>query len=208
MLIPPGGSSAPGVVGFVNAAFELKEQVQKGDTPEPDLIYVATGTMGTAGGLMLGSRAAGLKSHVVAVAVGDQRFVNAKKMLALLRRTNAYLCSLDKSFPMCSFGESDIEIRHDFVGPGYAHFTEEGMSAAARMQQFEGIRLEGTYTGKALAGLVHDVTERGRTGTTLFWNTFNSRDLSDEIADRDYHELSACFHRYFEEKVQPLDRAG
>jgi len=208
MVIPPGGSSMPGVVGFVNAAFELKEQIVRGEAPEPDLIYVAAGTMGTAGGLILGLKAAELKSHVVGIAVGDQRFVNARKTLALIRKTNSFLSSFDQSFPKCSFSESDIEIRHQFVGPGYAHFTEEGMAAVSRMQQLEGIRLEGTYTGKTLAGLVHDVAEEGRNGTILFWNTFNSRNLTEATSDLDYHELPRCFHRYFEQNVQPLDRVG
>ncbi len=206
MVIPPGGSSVLGVVGFVAAAFELKDQVLRGEVPEPDYIYVAAGTMGTAGGLLLGLRAAGLKSHVVGIAVGDRRFVNAKKMLGLTRKTNSVLCSLDHSFPRWAFTQSAIEIRHEFVGPGYAHFTEEGMSALSRTQHLEGIRLEGTYTGKTLAGLVHDVTEEGRNGTILFWNTFNSRNLAEAAADLDYRDLPSCFHRYFEEEVQPLDR--
>lgn len=35
-LIPPGGSSPLGVIGFVNAALELKEQIANGDMLEPD----------------------------------------------------------------------------------------------------------------------------------------------------------------------------
>jgi 1-aminocyclopropane-1-carboxylate deaminase/D-cysteine desulfhydrase-like pyridoxal-dependent ACC family enzyme len=52
--IPPGGSSPVGVTGFVNAALELKKQIMNGEMPEPDYIYVASGTMGTANGLTLG----------------------------------------------------------------------------------------------------------------------------------------------------------
>ena len=68
-LIRPGGSSPLGVNGFVNAALELSEQVAKGELPEPDFIYVAAGTMGTASGLTLGLKIAGLKSRMVAVTV-------------------------------------------------------------------------------------------------------------------------------------------
>jgi hypothetical protein len=46
---------------------------------------------------------------------------------------------------------------------------------------------------------------RLRDRTVLFWNTFNSRDFSDEISGLDYHELPRPFHRYFEQEVQPLD---
>ena len=42
--------------------------------------------------------------------------------------------------------------------------------------------------------------------TALFWNTYNSRDLSSEIANVDYRNLPKACHRYFEEEVQPLDR--
>ena len=80
------------------------------------------------------------------------------------------------------------------------------MEAVHRMAKTEGITLDGTYTGKALAALISD-TERHdvRDNVLLFWNTYNSRDISDAIANVDYHQLPRCFHRYFEENVQPLD---
>ena len=39
----------------------------------------------------------------------------------------------------------------------------------------------------------------------LFWNTYNSRDLTPLINGVDYHQLPRGFHRYFENEVQPLD---
>src|SRR5919197_800469 len=33
--IPPGGSNALGALGYVNAAFELAEQIERGEIPEP-----------------------------------------------------------------------------------------------------------------------------------------------------------------------------
>ncbi len=62
-IILPGGSSPLGAVGYVNAGFELKEQIARGLLPEPDKIFVPLGTMGTAVGLMIGLWAAGLKTH-------------------------------------------------------------------------------------------------------------------------------------------------
>ena len=41
-FIQPGGSSPLGIVGYVNAALELKEQIDAGLLPEPDRIYVQT----------------------------------------------------------------------------------------------------------------------------------------------------------------------
>jgi 1-aminocyclopropane-1-carboxylate deaminase/D-cysteine desulfhydrase-like pyridoxal-dependent ACC family enzyme len=99
MVIPMGGSSPLGVVGFVNAAYELKEQIKKGEIPEPDYIYVASGSMGTAAGLILGLRAINSKTQVIAVRVNSDRFVNAKGMVNLINKTNSLLSSLDPSFP-------------------------------------------------------------------------------------------------------------
>lgn len=207
-LIAPGGSSPLGVTGFVNAALELKQQVTGGEIPEPDLIYVALGSMGTAVGLILGLKVADLNSRVVSVRVIDERFASARKMVRLFHKTNAFLHLLDTTFPKFHFRAADIDIRYDFFGEQYGLFTEEGMAAVARMEKTEGLKLDGTYTGKALAALIHDAEKQVLRGKrVLFWNTYNSRDFSDIIDGIDYHQLPRCFHRYFEEDVQPLDRA-
>ena len=206
LVIPPGGSSTRGIIGFVNAAFELREQVEAGEIPEPDRIYVALGTMGTAAGLILGLKAAGLKSRVIPVRVVDRKYADAKNLARLLRRANAFLSGLDHSFPRVEYLETESGIRHDFFGENYALFTPAGMEAVALMEECEGIKLEGTYTGKALAGLIEEMKNNpGRDQAVLFWNTYNSRDFSPLIAGVDYHRLPRGFHRYFESEVQPLD---
>jgi 1-aminocyclopropane-1-carboxylate deaminase/D-cysteine desulfhydrase-like pyridoxal-dependent ACC family enzyme len=206
-LISPGGSSPLGVIGFVNAGLELKRQVTSEQMPEPDYIYVASGTMGTAAGLNLGLRVAGLSGRVVSVRICSEKFVNTIAMTKLINKTNSLLHSLDASFPRFEFSEKDVDIRHDHSGERYALFTEEGMEAVCLMRECEGIKLDGTYTGKALAALKHDSQSgRLRDKVVLFWNTLNSKDFSDAIADLDYRDLPRCFHRYFEEEVQPLDR--
>ena len=117
------------------------------------------------------------------------------------------LHSLDSSFPKIDFSTSDIDIRHDYFGKQYAEFTKEGMGAISLMKECEGINLEGTYTGKALATLIDDAKAgRVQGKVTLFWNTANSRDFPKLISSLDYHALPSNFHHYFEEEVQPLDR--
>ena len=207
MVIPMGGSSPLGAVGYVNAAFELKGQILKGEIPEPDYIYIASGSMGTAAGLILGLRAINSKTKVVAVRVNSNSFVNAKGMVSLIKKMNSLLSSLDPSFPRLKFSEHDIDIRHSFFGKQYALFTKEGMEAMALMEQYGGIKLEGTYTGKTFAALIDDGKKSNlRDKIVLFWNTYNSLDFSEVIATIDYHQLPRCFHRFFEEEVQPLER--
>jgi len=205
-VIPFGGTSPLGTVGFVNAAFELEEQVADGRLPEPDYIYVTLGSMGTAVGLALGLRAAGLRSEIVAVRVVDVKVADESKCSDLFLETGTLLRSKEPSFPVCDIAGC-LRIRHEFFGGRYALYTREGMDAVRLMMRTEGIELDGTYTGKTLAALLHDA-ERGvlRGKTVLFWNTLNSRDFSDSIRGMDYRALPRPFHRYFEEEVQPLER--
>lgn len=206
-IIPPGGSSPVGVLGFVNAAFELKKQVMQGYIPEPDYIYVAFGTMGTAVGLMLGLYAANLKTKVICIRVVDKKFANKKKQIRLFNKSNNLLHSNDTSFPKLAISNKDIDIRHDFFGEQYALYTKEGVNALIRMKDEEDIDLEGTYTGKTLAALIEDATNLNLAEKViLFWNTYNSIDLLDNIKDIDYHKLPKSFHSYFESDTQPLDK--
>jgi D-cysteine desulfhydrase len=205
-LIPPGGSSPLGVIGFVNAALELKEQIANGEMSEPECIYVACGTMGTAAGLILGLRAAKLNCCVVSVRVTSEKFVNTMGMIKLINKTNSLIHSLDASFPIFEISTADFDIRHDYFGKQYALFTMAGMDAVSLIKDYEGIKLEGTYTGKTLAALIDDARSgKLQRSTVLFWNTLNSRDFSDAVYNLDYHDLPRCFHRYFEVEVQPLD---
>ena len=207
ILIPPGGSSPVGVLGFINAALEFKNQILNGDMPEPDYIYVASGTMGTAIGLQMGLELAGLNSRLVSVRVTGESIVNEQRMLNLIGKVNAFLQSLDESFPGVEITPAGLDIRHDFYGKQYALFTKEGMQAVSLMKEYEGIKLDGTYTGKTMAAVVADAGKSLlKDKKVLFWNTLNSRDFSHYISNIDYHDLPREFHRYFQEEVQPLDR--
>ena len=70
-IIPTGGTSARGTIGYVSAAFELREQIAAGEMPEPDWIFGPMGSGGTVAGLVLGAKLAGLRSRIVAVLVSD-----------------------------------------------------------------------------------------------------------------------------------------
>ncbi len=205
-IIPMGGSSPLGAVGYVNAAFEIDNQIADGEIPEPDFIYIACGSMGTAAGLILGLRATSRKIKVITVRVNSEKFVNVKGLIELIRKTNCLLSSADPSFPHFDFHESDVEIKQGYFGTQYALATEAGMEAISLMNRYSSINLEGTYTGKTFAALIDDANKSSlRYKKVLFWNTYNSRDFSETIETIDYHLLPRCFHRYFEEEVQPLE---
>lgn len=207
--IPAGGTCPLGVLGYVNALLELKGQILAGELPEPDRIYVPLGSMGTAVGLMIGIKIAGLKSRVVAVRVIEEKMIHVRKMLRLLRETVVFLRKLDATFPDIKFTEEDVLIRDNCLGEGYALFTEKAVKAAGLMHIKGKIILNGTYSAKAFSAVIEDAEARTLTGETiLFWNTYNSRDISSIATGVDYHQLPGGFHRYFEADVQPLDRDG
>lgn len=206
-IVPLGGTSPYGTIGFVNAAFELKQQIKDGLMPEPDFIYCALGTCGTAVGLALGLRAARLKTKVVAVRVVDKKRANRMLVQHAYRAANALLHRHDPLFPLVPWESDRLRLRDDFFGGEYGLYTPAGREAIDALYEAESLKLECTYTGKALAALVDD-TGRGRLRdkVVLFWNTYNSRDLTADIAGVDYRDLPPAFHRYFEQDVQPLDR--
>ncbi|MBX3180279.1 MAG: pyridoxal-phosphate dependent enzyme [Candidatus Hydrogenedentes bacterium] len=197
-IIPAGGSSPLGTVGFVNAGLELAEQVRAGELPEPAALYVASGTMGTCAGLLIGLMVAGLKTEVHAVRVTAPPFTSPERARMLFARTVGLLRRADPGFPNLEFPEAQFRLREGFLGAGYARATDAAREAVARVRAREGVTLEATYTGKALACLLDDAPAgRLRGGPALFWNTYNSRPIGPEVKSVDHHQLPAAFHRYF-----------
>jgi D-cysteine desulfhydrase len=208
-FIQPGGSSPLGIVGYINAALELKEQIDAGLIPEPDRIYVPLGSMGTTIGLMLGLKIAGVRSRIIAVRVLEEIFSSPWLLRRRYRATSAFLHRLDPSFPKLECPREAPEINNDYLGDGYARFTTKDVEAAKLMREHCGIIMSGTYSAKAFAALVGDARkEILKDQTILFWNTYNSRELSAMTDGMDYHLLPQGFHRYFEGDVQPLDKDG
>lgn len=192
-------SSRLGTVGYVNAAFELWDQVSRGEAPEPDLVYVPLGTMGTAVGLAIGFRAAGMRSRVVAVRAAEEEQVGPDRILRLFDGTVRLLHSADPAFPRVELAEDCLDVRHEYYGRQHS-LGGRAEEARGRILSAEGIELDPRYTGKSLDCMLED-WERGqlRDRTALFWNTYDSRDMSDIIAGVDYRRLPRSFHRYFED---------
>ncbi|MGV9173639.1 MAG: hypothetical protein ACOC35_13900, partial [Promethearchaeia archaeon] len=88
-----------GTVGFIIALYELKAQIDEGIAPEPDVIFVAGGSTGTAAGLIAGCKLAGLKSKVHLIAVSDEIFVNSESITENCNKALDYLQERDSSVP-------------------------------------------------------------------------------------------------------------
>jgi len=198
-VIPMGGSSWLGTIGFVAAGLELAAQIQNGDIPLPDRLYVGSGTMGTAVGLALGLTIAELKTEIHAVRVSDTSIANENAMRSLLNKTAGMMRRLDDAVPADLASRANIRMRHSFFGPGYARGTDATEDAIGFAQRELDIVLETTYTGKAMAALLADMREAGSGEmSVLFWHTQNSVPLgvpTDHPLDE--KALPLEFLRYF-----------
>jgi D-cysteine desulfhydrase len=199
-VIPIGGSSWLGTVGFVNAGLELADQLASGDIDVPDRLYVATGTMGTAAGIALGLALAGLRTHVHAVQVTEDFVSNPRALRRLLTKTAMLLHSYDESIPADLAERAHCTFRSDFLGAGYAKTNAATERAVDVARDELGITLESTYTGKAMAAMLHDLDQKRWAGqSALFWNTYNSRPLEAGPERPDNaSRLPAEFLRYFD----------
>jgi len=213
-LLPPGGSSILGSLGYVNAAFELREQIKKKEMPPPKYIFVTCGTCGTLAGLEVGARLSGLKTKLVGVRVVDKVIVNRITLKVLTNKIMKYLGKRCKDIPGVypvrksrpggsseqssgvNFNLGDFTLLHNYFGGEYGRVTSEGERILKLIKEKEGIQLDTTYTAKTFAGLV-DFMKINRKGTVLFWNTFNSVDLSKAINSVNYKELPDKFHKFF-----------
>lgn len=207
-MISAGGTTPEGNTAFVNAAFELAAQVADGACPEPDAIYVAAGSLGTAAGLIAGVKAAGLATEVIPVGVTEQRFANSTALAKEVCRTLRFLRRRDPSFPRVEITPANAVVGGGYLGERYGLFTAAGAAAMETARERAGMALEGTYTAKAFACFLDaamDPTNEGK--NLMFWNTANSADISERVASVDYRELPEEFHHYFTDPVQPLDRA-
>ena len=210
-LILPGGSvifgrgNPLGVVGFINAAFELKEQIDEGKIPKPDVIFVAGGTGGTAAGLIAGIKLSNLRIDVFIVCVTDEMAINPKAIRTNANKALHYLQKMDATVPKIEVQEKDFKIIYGFLGSGYGVKTKKSQDAIDLIMELEcrnrGFKLDTTYTGKTMAAMLDFIqnSENSRK-KILFWNTYNSNDLGIYLKEGkfDYKRLPKKFHRFFE----------
>ena len=197
-----------GTIGFVNAIFELKNQIDEGILPEPDIIFVAAGSTGTSAGLTAGCKLLGLKTKVYPVNVSYDIVVNPKKLIRIANKSIKYLRKRDKSIPDVQVNKGDFDMIKGYLGSSYGVKTVKGQKAVDLVYELEGkklgFKLETTYTGKTIAAMLDFFEkEENKSKKVLFWNTYNSNDLDKYLRETefDYEKLPKKFHKYYEQQA-------
>jgi D-cysteine desulfhydrase len=176
-LLPSGGSSAIGAIGYIEVAYELAEQVRSGVMPEPACVVTALGSGGTAAGLFAGLELAGLTSTtVVAVVVTDLLRLDHRVLTSLARRAARVLRDRGAELPEVHLRPERLTVVRDWLGPGYGHATPDSERAIELVRSAEGLELDPVYTAKAMAALLA-LARDGRMGggPVVFLNTNGPR---------------------------------
>jgi D-cysteine desulfhydrase family pyridoxal phosphate-dependent enzyme len=149
-LIPVGGSSATGVLGYTAGTAELMMQLDAAGE-RPVRLYFASGSRGTQAGLTLGAKWCRAPYRVYGVAVsGGEPW--KKERARRIANEAASLAGLE-----LQVSDDDLFTDQGYIGPGYGIDTPECLDAIRLLAQQEGILLDPVYTAKAMAGLIDHV---------------------------------------------------
>jgi len=147
-VIPGGGSTPLGALGYVRCLIELAGQLDAENLAVDALVH-ATGSAGTQAGLVAGAHILGRSIPVIGVSVR----ADSEKQIANVHRLTMQTLSLMEINPT-NFNKDNVMAVDDQVGPGYGYPTDETISAIKLMANKEGILLDPVYSGKGFAGLI------------------------------------------------------
>lgn len=177
-LVPYGGSSPTGAVGYAFAMEELMKQ-----NVNADWILFGTSSGGTHAGLVLGQRVFGFTGNVLGISIDE-----SEEWL----KTHVSKLASDASEKMgkrIEFPPTDVLANANYCGAGYGVLTDAEREAVQLFAKYEGLLLDPVYTGRAAAGMI-DLIRRGffrKDETVLFWHTGGQPAL---FADKYQNSLS------------------
>lgn len=155
-LVPVGGASTVGELGYVVAALELRDQL-----PQLSLVVTADGSGGTHAGL-----AAGLGSLDLVLGMDAGTRPDLDDVVPVKAAEAAALAGLPAP-------TGTLRIDHDRFGDAYGAPTDDCREALDLAARLEALILDPVYTGKAMASLIAAVRE-GRVpdeGAIVFLHT-------------------------------------
>lgn len=159
-VVPRGGATPHGALGYVRGAAELSAQLAHHGL-DPAEVWVATGSCGTQAGLVAGAAPAGLAATITGVTV-SRPAPECRQRIADLAAGAAALAGAEPT------SDEAVVVVDGYVGPGYGAASADGQRAAQLVARTEGIFLDPVFGAKAMAALI-DRAEAGQlAGPTVF----------------------------------------
>lgn len=161
-LVPYGGSSPTGAMGYAFAMEEFMNQNMR-----VDWIVFGTSSGGTHAGLVLGQRVFGFKGKVLGISIDEPEEELKSHVSDLASQAS------EKLGERINFTRNDVLATEDYCQAGYGVFGEGEREAIHLFASNEGLLLDPVYTGRAAAGMI-DLIRKGffkKDETVLFWHT-------------------------------------
>ena len=161
-LVPYGGSSTTGAMGYTFAIEELMKQ-----GVHTDWIVFGTSSGGTHAGLVLGQRVFGFKGKVFGISIDESEEWLKAHVSALASDASERLGK------RINFRPDDVLATDQYCQAGYGVLTDAEREALHLFARTEGLLLDPVYTGRAAAGLI-DLVRKGffkKGEVVLFWHT-------------------------------------
>ncbi len=182
-VIPIGGSTGLGALGYCLAMEELNEQLQAAGE-KVDVIVVASSSGGTQAGLALGARLCGFTGRVLGISIDNDKLDGAPFQTELSKITGEACRRLGLSSPLAP---DAFDVQYDYLGQGYGvvgDLEAEAISVAGRT---EGLLLDPVYTGRAFGAMLDLIRKKvfSSSQTILFWHTGGSVALFAYAAELD-----------------------
>jgi D-cysteine desulfhydrase len=158
-LVPRGGATPLGALGYVRASLELAAQLDElGE--RPTALWLATGSCGTQAGLVAGAALAAAPYQVIGVTV-SRPVSDCRERIRALAAEAAAVGGID-----AAVGQPTV--RAGWIGPGYGLSSAAGRAAARMVAAAEGVFLDPTFAAKAMAALVAECRAGQVRGTQVF----------------------------------------
>jgi D-cysteine desulfhydrase family pyridoxal phosphate-dependent enzyme len=167
-MIPAGGATAEGALGYAMAVPELMEQARRAELVL-DTLVCAVGTGGTLAGLLVGAAATGCCAEMIGFRVLSEEDARSAGWAAVgeLAQVAARRAGVTLEGRAPAWRISDRAI-----GPGYGLVDEATARAVSLAARAEGLVLDPVYSGKAMAGLIEEVRDGRHDGkAVLFLHT-------------------------------------
>lgn len=161
-LVPYGGSSTTGALGYV---FAVEETI--GQKVDADWFVFGSSSGGTQAGMTLGARVFNYHGKVLGISIDEPQRKLQEHVAALASQTS------EKLGPRIKFAPEDVLVNADYCKAGYGILTDAEREAVNLFARYEGLLLDPVYTGRAAAGLI-DLIRKGffkKNETVLFWHT-------------------------------------
>lgn len=162
-VIPEGGSSGLGALGYVDAMREVKAQLERGEQDAParlGAVVHACGSGGTAAGVALGAALHEVAPTVLAMAVCDDSAYFEEVATRLMAEAKKHLPRAPDNH--------GLRVLDAFKGPAYGVATADQLRFIGEVARASGLVLDPVYTGKALYGLAR---MPNKPSTALFIHT-------------------------------------